>query len=256
MANEEALREHLTPQDRETWERDGYLVLDSVAPESMIDSIATETDELYRDMPEGEREIEDGVMYTWNRIMDAWRINDNVRALARSPVVLPVLEELYGRKPLPFQTLNFRVGTQQPAHSDTIHFNSDPAGFMCGVWVPLEDIDMDNGPLVYYPGSHKLPEVRMQDVGVEPDPSQYNHYERFIAELIADRDLQPQYGTIKKGQALIWSANILHGGAPQRDMSRTRKSQVTHYYFEGCKYWTPLVSSEDDVAWRHPEWIT
>jgi ectoine hydroxylase-related dioxygenase (phytanoyl-CoA dioxygenase family) len=127
---------------------------------------------------------------------------------------------------------------------------------MCGVWVPLEDIDMDNGPLVYYPGSHKLPEIRMQDVGVDADPSQYNHYEAFIAQLIAERGLRPEYGTIKKGQALIWSANILHGGAPQRDMSRTRKSQVTHYYFEGCKYWTPLVSSEDHVAWRQPEWIT
>ena len=32
-----------------------------------------------------------------------------------------------------------------------------PEGFMCGVWVALEDMDMDNGPLVYYPGSHQLP---------------------------------------------------------------------------------------------------
>ena len=32
-----------------------------------------------------------------------------------------------------------------------------PEGFMCGVWVALEDMDMENGPLVYYPGSHKLP---------------------------------------------------------------------------------------------------
>jgi hypothetical protein len=34
----------------------------------------------------------------------------------------------------------------------------------------------------------------------------------------------------------------LHGGAPQKDPRRTRYSQVTHYYFEGCTYYTPLGS--------------
>jgi Phytanoyl-CoA dioxygenase (PhyH) len=258
MASEPELQERLTPEDHEKWDRDGYLILDSVAPGSLIEAITTEVEGLYRDFPEGEggRDVEDGVMYTWNRIMDAWRISDNVKGLALSPTPLGVLEELYGRRPLPFQTLNFRVGTQQPAHSDTVHFNSDPPGFMGGVWVALEDIDMDNGPLVYYPGSHKLPEVRMQDVGVDADPSQYGHYERYIARLIEEQGLEPHYATIKKGQALVWSANILHGGALQRDMNRTRKSQVTHYYFEGCKYWTPLVSTEDDIVWRDPEWIS
>ena len=255
MANEAKLGGVLTEESRANWDRDGYLILDAVVPESTIDAIVAETDDLYRDLPEPQREVEDGVMYSWNRIMDAWRINDNVKSLALSPTVLDVLEDLYDRKPLPFQTLNFRVVTQQPAHSDTIHFNSDPPGFMCGVWVPMEDIDMDNGPLVYYPGSHKLPEVNMQDVGVEPDPSQYTHYERYIANLIQEHGLEPDYGTIKRGQALIWSANILHGGAPQRDMNRTRKSQVTHYYFEGCRYYTPLTSSEGNIAWREPEWI-
>jgi ectoine hydroxylase-related dioxygenase (phytanoyl-CoA dioxygenase family) len=256
MASTAKLTEPLTPEDRANWDRDGYLVLDSVVSASRIESISAEMDDLYRDLPEGEQQMVDGVMYSWNRVMDAWRINENVRALAVSPIVLSALEELYGRKPLPFQTLNFRVGTQQPAHSDTVHFNSDPPGFMGGVWVALEDIDMDNGPLMYYPGSHKLPEVTMQDVGVEADPSHYGDYERFIGRLIEEKGLEPDYATIKKGQALIWSANILHGGALQRDKSRTRRSQVTHYYFEGCKYWTPLVSSADDVAWRDPEWIT
>ena len=107
--------------------------------------------------------------------------------------------------------------TQQPAHSDTIHFNSRPPGFMAGVWVALEDADMDNGPLFYYPGSQKLPEVTMQDVGVEADYSQYPHYEDYIRKLVAEHGLEPEYALIKKGQALIWSANLLHGGTPAND---------------------------------------
>ncbi len=58
---------------------------------------------------------------------------------------------------------------------------------MCGVWVALEDIDMDCGPLVYYPGSHKLPEVTLTDIGVTADASNYPKYEDYIENLIEDR---------------------------------------------------------------------
>ena len=54
----------------------------------------------------------------------------------------------------------------------------------------------------------------------------------------------------------MWHANLLHGGAPQRDTSRTRHSQVTHYFFEGCRYWTPMLSDDEDTQWRDPEWIS
>jgi hypothetical protein len=45
-----------------------------------------------------------------------------------------------------------------------------------------------------------------------------------------------------KGQALIWAANLLHGGSVQHDPARTRWSQVTHYYFRDCIYYTPAFS--------------
>src|SRR5437762_950426 len=84
-------------------------------------------------------------------------------------------------------------------------------GYIVGVWVALEDMDMDNGPLVYYPGSQSLREINMQDVGAE-DPSQYKLYERFMADLIESEGLEAEYATIRKGEALVWSANLLHGG--------------------------------------------
>ncbi|RZW14084.1 MAG: phytanoyl-CoA dioxygenase, partial [Desulfobulbaceae bacterium] len=141
------------------------------------------------------------------------------------------------------------------AHSDTIHFNSMPGGFMAGVWVALEDIDEDNGALVYYPGSHKLPEYSMQDLGLGIGYEYYKDYEQCIQKLIADHNLQAEYGTIRKGEALIWHANLLHGGAPRKDPSKSRHSQVTHYFFEGCRFYTPMLSSEGDIHYRDPIWI-
>ena len=55
----------------------------------------------------------------------------------------------------------------------------------------------------------------------------------------------------KKGQALIWAANLLHGGAAQTNLKRTRYSQVTHYYFDNCCYYTPMSS----VPFLGPIWF-
>ncbi len=54
--------------------------------------------------------------------------------------------------------------------------------------------------------------------------------------------MQPKRFTARKGQALIWAANLLHGGARQRNPALTRWSQVTHYYFDACAYFTPFLS--------------
>ncbi len=116
----------LTDEQREQFDRDGYFVVeDTGMPIENLGAIVSNLEDKYID--EGER-IDEEVYYTSGRILDAWHIDENVRALALSPPMLALLEHLYGRKPLPFQTLNFYRATQQPPHSDTIHFNSMPEG--------------------------------------------------------------------------------------------------------------------------------
>jgi hypothetical protein len=240
----------LSEEQRETFERDGYVVADFGFSEQALERAVSDLDGMFG----GEQREQDGVLFYPTRIQNAWRMSDGIKSIALHPPVLAALEELYGRKPLPFQTLNFPVGTQQAAHSDTVHFNTKPSGYMAGVWVALEDMDMDNGPLVYYPGSQRLSEINMQDVGAE-DPSQYPKYVRFLSDLIDREGLKAEYGTIRRGEAIVWSANLLHGGSPRRDENRTRHSQATHYFFEGCKYYSPLSSSGDYVHWLEPSWI-
>jgi hypothetical protein len=181
------------------------------------------------------------------RVQDAWRDVPEVQRIASNRTILQLLADLYGRPAFPFQTLNFPVGTQQHFHTDSVHFSSCPERFMVGVWVALEDIDSDNGPLIYYPGSHRLPIYSNEQLGVNPDfsadPS--SHYGLFMQaweQIVESLSLKPLQFHAKKGQALIWAANLLHGGAAQNDLKRTRYSQVTHYYFQGCCYYTPLHS--------------
>jgi ectoine hydroxylase-related dioxygenase (phytanoyl-CoA dioxygenase family) len=182
------------------------------------------------------------------RFSEAWKVNKSVRQIATNPVIIELLSELYGRRAFPFQTLNFPVGTQQHVHADLVHFCARPPRFMCGVWVALEDIREEAGPLLYYAGSHKWRTLLPGDVGAPAaSPGMpYEHYhllEKAWEAEIAAHDAKPSYFLPKRGQALIWDANLLHGGSPQTDRSLTRHSQVTHYFFEGCSYFTPLTGA-------------
>ena len=266
---------------RRRFDSEGFLILDDPCPPELLDDLRSEFDAMYKDpWHPGPQAEKDGVVYDrnagrsgdwhWHRIKNAWKISTNARAVALDRGILDLLEDLFGRGVMPFQTLNFPVGTQQRAHSDSFHFQSDPPGYMCGVWIALEDMDMDNGPLVYYPGSHKLPiptwpeiEAEMGEVPLVENYANHNdflnarsaQYELYCQRLIERENLQPEYGTIRKGQAVLWAPNLLHGGSPQRDESRTRHSQVTHYFFEGCRVFTPLHTEGEHNYWYYPEWI-
>lgn len=181
------------------------------------------------------------------RAPDAWRFDEDVRALASNAKVLDLLAKIYGRQAWPFQTLNFPVGSQQHFHSDSVHFSSIPERFMCGVWVALEDVKPEAGPLEYYPGSHKWPIIYNDKIGVRAGSlpkgklSQALYHDIWQA-LIDKAQIQPRYFAPKKGEAVIWAANLLHGGSRQLDPNVTRWSQVTHYFFENCCYVTPMQS--------------
>ena len=180
------------------------------------------------------------------RIQDLWQKSDAVQQMAAHPEIIKVLDMLYDREVIPFQTLNFKVGSQQKAHSDTLHFSSLPARYMCGVWVALEDITEDNGPLFYYPGSHKTTEYNFSHFKnsiADTSYDNYPEYENFMEALMEASPYKKTKFLAKKGDALIWSSNIVHGGSAVNDPNSTRFSQVTHYYFKDCIYYTPMLSN-------------
>jgi len=219
----------------------GYIVLSNLFSDELMDNIKSEMLEKGFNANFPIETFRNDV-----RIQDLWQYSDPIKELACHPKILDTLKMLYEREPVPFQTLNFKVGTQQKAHSDTLHFSSLPARYMCGVWVALEDITEDNGPLFYYPGSHRNPEYNFSDFKNTTEDTSYENYpeyETFMEELMEKSSYKKKKFLAKKGDALIWSSNIIHGGSPVEDPKSTRFSQVTHYYFENCLYYTPMLSN-------------
>jgi ectoine hydroxylase-related dioxygenase (phytanoyl-CoA dioxygenase family) len=58
----------------------------------------------------------------------------------------------------------------------------------------------------------------------------YPDYEDMIEELLEKNKFPREELIAKKGDVLIWHANLIHGGAPIRNKALTRKSMVVHYY--------------------------
>lgn len=224
----------------------GFAIIEGLLNSDESDKIISDIKEFY---PEN-------ISLEVNRNQDLWQKKESVYELATNKRVLDALKMLYGREPFPFQTLNFKYGSQQRIHSDSIHFNSIPERFMCGVWVALEDTDENNGPLIYYPESHKEKQFNYFDINIPIDSpgygdglkkgtgyENYEKYEDFIEKLIEEKSWIKTELHLKKGDALIWSSNLLHGGKQVLVESRTRWSQVTHYYFKDCIYFTPMWSN-------------
>ena len=45
---------------------------------------------------------------------------------------------------------------------------------MCGVWITLEDVSKDSGPLFYYEGSHRLPYLSARDLNLSVEQIESN----------------------------------------------------------------------------------
>ncbi|KUG06761.1 phytanoyl-CoA dioxygenase family protein [Solirubrum puertoriconensis] len=214
-----------------SWSERGYMVLRGFFT---ADEVATINSEIERLIGQGEANWR----YSHVKIMFAIHQSEAIRRIVAKPELHAVLSFLLG-KPVtqPFQSINFIQGSQQRAHSDTIHMTTYPLGYMVAAWIALENIDASNGPVFYYPGSHRLPYVLNNDYPHDNThftigESAYKAYENAIDAVVQQNQLQPEEFHAQAGDVLLWHANLLHGGTPIQDAHRTRQSMVLHYFAE------------------------
>lgn len=219
---------------------EGYCILPTTISDPTIEAATRELAGLYR------YNAEDYNLN--NRVENAWEVSPAVKAIACDPSILAFLDQYFGEKCFPFQTLNFEKGSGQKLHSDFYHFASSSFWRMVGVWVALEDIDSRSGPLEVVPGSHRLPYFFPEDCGSQrgTKSSPYEHYqtyENFVETLVSKENLHRKRICLDKGEVLVWHSNLFHGGSEVADPSLTRLSQVTHYFSKGHFYFSPIRCS-------------
>jgi hypothetical protein len=172
-----------------------------------------------------------------NRIMFAIHSSPLLKNIGDDEKLKKLLSTLLNGNAVLFQSINFLMGSEQATHSDSIHMTTYPLGGLLGVWIALEDITEENGPLHYYPGSHKLPYYLNSDYNNEGNffcigNKSYSKYEKMMQQKISELNLSKKKFLAQKGDLLIWHANLFHGGEKHIDKTKTRKSMVFHYFKE------------------------
>ncbi len=187
------------------------------------------------------------------RIIEGFKKSKFIKELCHHKIIINLLKKLYEKKPIPINSINFLKGTDQPLHSDYMHFGSIPHKYLAASWIALENTDNENGTISVVPGSHKLDIIDYETFNLSIPSSTaeiskfYKIYEDYIKKVVKSKKLKTKNIKLKSGQAIIWAANLLHGGKKIKDKKRTRFSQVVHYHFENCKLiYNPAFSSPSE----------
>jgi phytanoyl-CoA dioxygenase PhyH len=148
---------------------------------------------------------------------------DWVYANATHPRLLDAVADLLGEDLLLTDSV-FRIkgpgsGTHYGWHQDSARIVVDPAPAI--VYVAISDATVENGCLAVIPGSHD----RVHPFDLVENPGQAH---RRVARL---REVDPSravYMELRPGEIAIFSANVVHGSAPNR--SSAARVAILHDY--------------------------
>lgn len=209
------------------WSRNGYMIIPAHFSAAETDAVNEAADHLINEKAH--------TLTHDNKLLYGYKHSPVINKMMNDKRLVDLLSFILGKEVVPFQTLNFIKGSGQRAHSDSIHMTTYPLGFLIAAWIALEDIHPDSGPLFYYPGSHRLPYLLNDDFENYSSRfllgnKQYTDYEDVTEDILLNSDFEKKIFLPKKGDVLIWHANLIHGGMPVVNPSLTRKSMVVHYY--------------------------
>lgn len=206
------------------------------------------------------------------RGMDLYRNQEAAIEACYAPMLRELLKLALNSEVLAYQQLAFTYGSQQALHQDPMYVRvSRPLKLMAS-WIALEDVQPGSGELVIVPGSHTLRQLRFNSRGDHQCDHIFNGGESSL--WWDNRDMKAHAARLKqlqgladclgsqafrpsKGDVLIWSSQLIHGGGavvlPSDGIRPTRRSLVTHY----CPidsipmYWLQDVHVPPVEAYRH-----
>lgn len=168
------------------------------------------------------------------RVVDSFVPFSEALDLFSSPALIAFLQLIFDQNPLLFQSLSFDQGSQQGLHQDTAYVVVDQPIELAACWIALEDIQPGSGELMYVPGSHRLPDWnfggdRKHWNPIEDGKEPHDQWARHLMRHAQESKYGIRYFLPKKGDILVWHADLAHGGAPVQDPNLTRQSLVGHF---------------------------
>jgi hypothetical protein len=252
------------------WMQNGYAILEGSIPPSLVDKAALDLDRAYaggfadlkfechavaREHIAWQPEINPHPA----KALDIHHFSPAIRDLMFADAIAEFLGLIFESKAFASQTLGFLRGSAQEGHQDSAYVAYTIPRQFAATWTALEDVTIGAGELFYYPGSHRFEDFvyneRFKSVheaqrmtGEQDMREQVERHVRSLEQRAVQRGIPKSPFAARKGDVLVWHADLVHGGNPVSQMT-TRKSIVTHY----CpKHLSPLFSEHMATRlWDH-----
>ncbi len=225
--------------------RDGYLVIRNAVPSALVTALNEEIDRVWEAPPEGlltETFEPDGEMRLMppdiryrdgrTKLLDLYAFSAAARRVLAAPTVVAFLAAIFDDTPKAFQGLTLWSGLQQSMQKDSAFVKvEDNPRALAAAWVALEDVKPGTGELEYYIGSHRSPEFLFGGFSKWMDGFS-DDQARFAQSLHDDANTYGQTkGSFlaKKGDVLLWHADLAHADAPVTKTQASRRSMLTHF---------------------------
>jgi hypothetical protein len=230
------------------WIADGYAILPGAIPPELCDRVLEDAERafagelglLYREIgtAEGVRLVEAAGARA-GKLIDLYVKSQAALDIIVHARIARFLSLVFDRPALVFQSLYFEYGSQQRLHQDTAFVPVSSPLQLAASWTALEDVQPGSGELVYAPGSQAIDEFlfdgqyRLMPPGSREEEAFHLHLERSVAAR--GQPLVPFLP--RKGDVLLWSADLAHGGATitAPEPLPTRRSLVAHYCPLDCR---------------------
>jgi phytanoyl-CoA hydroxylase len=118
-----------------------------------------------------------------------------------------------------------------PLHQDCYYLDTLPPRKITAAWIALEDINEKAGRFCVAPKSQDF----FLDL-TDDEIKNSNKYEKRIANLITEKNIDLVAPILRKGDVLFWNSGTIHGSLKTQDESFSRKSFTCHFVPNYCDY--------------------
>ncbi|GBC98128.1 Ectoine dioxygenase [bacterium HR17] len=241
-----AVRQRLTPAQREQFERDGFLVVRKVFTDDEVKGLCDTFMRLhalglqgaldwYRPTPPTQT---DDPLKIYPRIMHPHRYDETARRYMLDDRLLDILADLFGEEPMAAQSMFYfkPPGARgQALHQDNFYLKAHP-GTCMAAWVAIDPADEENGGMMVVPGTHRMDIVCPEEA--DPNESFTTHF------VPPPAGTQPILVPLEAGDVLFFNGSLIHGSPPNRSRHRFRRAFICHYVGTSCtkiaRYYLPL----------------
>lgn len=236
MNSEKALvkQKTLSEENISFYHEKGYLVIENLFDNAEISDIKNEAVEIFkgnRGKIEGIVKMDDNVsdfevLKNYIAIHFPHKISDRITNYVKHENVANILTKIIGPNVKCMQSMLFVKGPGKPGqswHQDEYYIPTRDRS-LTGVWIAVDDADIENGCLWVIPGSHKNMPIKKR---IPYKGNEYGDIDMCTLDPYTDKQAIPV--EVKKGSAVFFNGYLFHSSLRNKTKDKFRTALVSHY---------------------------